>query len=99
MGRGTSSDWDGTFSVVSNPEFLKEGAAVEDFTRPARISFMNELANLAEQVGADIELVRQGIGSMKKLRVSYATVTPSCAPRSKRCNKRPISQTNNQPYF
>jgi UDPglucose 6-dehydrogenase len=101
------------FSVVSNPEFLKEGAAVEDFMRPdrivvgadderaltlmrelyapfqrsherlvfmdvrsaeltkyaanamlaTRISFMNELANLAEVLGADIELVRRGIGS------------------------------------
>ena len=101
------------YSVVSNPEFLKEGAAVEDFMRPdrivigtedpkaidvmkqvyapfqrnherlvvtnlrsaelikyaansmlaTRISFMNELANLAEIVGADIEMVRQGIGS------------------------------------
>ena len=101
------------YSVVSNPEFLKEGAAVEDFMKPdrivvgaedalavelmrelyapfqrnherliimdvksaeltkyaanamlaTRISFMNELANLAEKLGADIELVRQGIGS------------------------------------
>lgn len=101
------------FSVVSNPEFLKEGAAVDDFMRPdriiigaederaialmrelyapfqrnhekllvmdvrsaeltkyaanamlaTRISFMNELANLSETLGADIELVRQGIGS------------------------------------
>ncbi|MBR0568975.1 UDP-glucose/GDP-mannose dehydrogenase family protein [Azoarcus sp. L1K30] len=101
------------FSVVSNPEFLKEGAALDDFMRPdrivvgaedeqaialmrqlyapfqrnhdklvfmdvrsaeltkyaanamlaTRISFMNELANLAETLGADIELVRQGIGS------------------------------------
>jgi UDPglucose 6-dehydrogenase len=101
------------FSVVSNPEFLKEGAAVEDFMRPdriivgsdderatallrelyapfqrnherllvmgvrsaelakyaanamlaTRISFMNELANLAEAIGADIEEVRKGIGS------------------------------------
>jgi len=101
------------FSVVSNPEFLKEGAAVEDFMRPdriivgsdderatallrelyapfqrnherlmlmgvrsaelakyaanamlaTRISFMNELANLAEALGADIEEVRKGIGS------------------------------------
>jgi len=100
-------------SVVSNPEFLKEGAAIEDFMRPdrivvgaddaragallrelyapfqrnherilmmsvrsaeltkyaanamlaTRISFMNELANLAERLGADIEEVRQGIGS------------------------------------
>jgi UDPglucose 6-dehydrogenase len=105
------------YSVVSNPEFLKEGAAVDDFMRPdrivigtdpdqaginakekvrklyapfnrhhertfymdvksaeltkyaanamlaTRISFMNELANLADLVGADIEAVRQGIGS------------------------------------
>jgi UDPglucose 6-dehydrogenase len=100
------------FAVVSNPEFLKEGAAIEDFMRPdrivvgsedaaatklmrqlyapfsrnheklvemdirsaeltkyaanamlaTRISFMNELANLAEVLGADIEAVRQGIG-------------------------------------
>jgi UDPglucose 6-dehydrogenase len=101
------------FSVVSNPEFLKEGAAIDDFMRPdrivvgsddafatkamrqlyapfsrnhdkliemdvrsaeltkyaanamlaTRISFMNELANLAEVLGADIEAVRMGIGS------------------------------------
>jgi len=107
--RGVSFD----YSIVSNPEFLKEGAAVEDFMKPdrivvgasdpraiemmrqlyapfqrnherliimdvhsaeltkyaanamlaTRISFMNELANLAEKLGADIELVRKGIGS------------------------------------
>jgi UDPglucose 6-dehydrogenase len=101
------------FSVVSNPEFLKQGAAIDDFMKPdrvvigadderaiailrniyapfqrnrerllvmdvrsaeltkyaanamlaTRISFMNELANLAEKLGADIESVRQGIGS------------------------------------
>ncbi|MBV5298714.1 MAG: UDP-glucose/GDP-mannose dehydrogenase family protein [Rhodoferax sp.] len=101
------------FSVVSNPEFLKEGAAIDDFMKPdrivvgcddeqaaltmralyapfqrnrdrlvlmdirsaeltkyaanamlaTRISFMNELANLAEKLGADIESVRRGIGS------------------------------------
>ena len=104
---------DTPYAVVSNPEFLKEGAAVEDFMRPdrvvigadderaiammravyapfqrnherlllmdvrsaeltkyaanamlaTRISFMNELANLADALGADIEHVRQGIGS------------------------------------
>ncbi len=124
-GRGEGSPAYPTFSVVSNPEFLKEGAAVEDFTRPdrivlgvddtlagqqalatlrqlyapfnrnhertrvmdvksaeftkyaanamlaTRISFMNELANLAEQVGADIELVRQGIGSDPRIGYSF----------------------------
>ena len=77
------------FALVSNPEFLKEGAAVEDFTRPdrivlgvaddvsgqqalaTRISFMNELANLADQVGTDIELVRQGIGSDPRIGYSF----------------------------
>jgi len=113
------------FAVVSNPEFLKEGAAVEDFMRPdrivlgvsedeagqqglavmrklyapfnrnhertrvmdlrsaeftkyaanamlaTRISFMNELANLADRVGADIELVRQGIGSDPRIGYSF----------------------------
>ncbi len=109
------------YSIVSNPEFLKEGAAIEDFMRPdrivigtyqdslgqqakelmrkiyapfnrqhdrifymdirsaeltkyaancmlaTRISFMNELANLSEKVGADIEHVRQGIGSDSRI--------------------------------
>ena len=113
------------FSVISNPEFLKEGAAVDDFMRPdrivlgvdatpegqqalalmrqlylpfnrnhertrvmdvrsaeftkyaanamlaTRISFMNELANLADKVGADIELVRQGIGSDPRIGYSF----------------------------
>ncbi len=124
-GSGEGSPAYPAFSVVSNPEFLKEGAAVEDFTRPdrivlgvaddtvgqqalatmrqlyvpfnrnhertrvmdvksaeftkyaanamlaTRISFMNELANLAEQVGADIELVRQGIGSDPRIGYSF----------------------------
>ena len=114
------------FSVVSNPEFLKEGAAVEDFMRPdrivigaedeqaihlmralyapfqrnherlivtdvksaelikyaanamlaTRISFMNELANLAEVLGADIEMVRQGIGADP--RIGYHFLYPGC---------------------
>lgn len=117
---------DTPFSVVSNPEFLKEGAAVEDFMRPdrivigaeddqaifmmralyapfqrnrerlvvtdvksaelikyaanamlaTRISFMNELANLAEALGADIEMVRQGIGADP--RIGYHFLYPGC---------------------
>ena len=114
------------FDVVSNPEFLKEGAAIADFMKPDRIiigtdnprttellkalytpfnrsheriidmdvrsaeltkyaanamlatkiSFMNELANLAEHLGADIEHVRNGIGSDS--RIGYSFIYPGC---------------------
>ena len=114
------------FDVVSNPEFLKEGAAVADCMRPERIvigtdnkeviepirelyepfnrnhdrmimmdirsaeltkyaancmlatkiSFMNEMSNLAEMLGADIEKVRQGIGSDS--RIGYHFIYPGC---------------------
>jgi UDPglucose 6-dehydrogenase len=114
------------FDVVSNPEFLKEGAAIDDFMRPDRIiigtdnprttellralyvpfnrnhdrliamdirsaeltkyaanamlatkiSFMNELANLAERLGADIERVRTGIGADP--RIGYHFIYPGC---------------------
>jgi UDPglucose 6-dehydrogenase len=114
------------FDVVSNPEFLKEGAAIEDFMKPDRIvvgtdnprtaellkalyapfnrshervivmdvrsaeltkyaanamlatkiSFMNELSNLAERLGVDIEQVRNGIGSDS--RIGYAFIYPGC---------------------
>jgi UDPglucose 6-dehydrogenase len=120
--RGVSIEFD----VVSNPEFLKEGAAIEDFMKPDRIvigaddprtgellralydpfnrshdrailmdvrsaeltkyaanamlatkiSFMNELANVAERVGADIERVRVGIGSDP--RIGYSFIYPGC---------------------
>ncbi len=115
-----------TYDVVSNPEFLKEGAAVNDCMRPDRIilgtdnpkaekklrelyapfnrnhdkvivmdirsaeltkyaancmlatkiSFMNEMANLAERFGADIENVRRGIGSDP--RIGYQFIYPGC---------------------
>ena len=114
------------FEVVSNPEFLKEGAAVSDCMRPNRIvigtesekaitvmrelyepfnrnheriicmdtrsaeltkyaancmlatkiSFMNEMSNLAEKLGADIEMVRKGIGSDE--RIGYHFIYPGC---------------------
>ena len=114
------------FDVVSNPEFLKEGAAIDDFMKPDRIvigtdnprttelmralytpfnrnherlfsmdirsaeltkyasnamlatkiSFMNELSNLAERLGADIEKVRIGMGSDP--RIGYHFIYPGC---------------------
>ena len=136
--RGRGND----FTVVSNPEFLKEGAAIEDFMRPdriivgsddaraiamlrqlyspfqrnreriivmgvrsaeltkyaansmlaTRISFMNELANLAEAIGADIEEVRRGIGSDPRIGYQFlyagAGYGGSCFPKDVKALQR-----------
>jgi UDPglucose 6-dehydrogenase len=141
------------FDVVSNPEFLKEGAAIEDFMKPDRvvigtdnprtqelmralyepftrqhdrlivmdirsseltkyaanamlatkISFMNELANIAERVGADIEKVRVGIGSDP--RIGYSFIYPgagyggSCFPKDVQALERSARDVGYQPQI
>jgi UDPglucose 6-dehydrogenase len=142
------------FAVVSNPEFLKEGAAVEDFMRPdrivigyepdvaglrakslmeqlyapfnrnhrrtlhmdvrsaeftkyaanamlaTRISFINELANLADRVGADIEQVRRGIGSDPRIGYSFLYAGcgygGSCFPKDVQALMRTASEHDMQ---
>jgi UDPglucose 6-dehydrogenase len=139
------------FDVVSNPEFLKEGAAIADFMKPDRvvvgtsnprttellralydpftrnhdrlivmdvrsaeltkyaanamlatkISFMNELANIAERVGADIEKVRLGIGSDP--RIGYSFIYPgtgyggSCFPKDVKALVRSARDVDYEP--
>jgi UDPglucose 6-dehydrogenase len=141
------------FDVVSNPEFLKEGAAIADFMKPDRvvigtdnprttelmralyepftrnhdrlivmdirsseltkyaanamlatkISFMNELANIAERVGADIEKVRVGIGSDP--RIGYSFIYPgtgyggSCFPKDVQALIRSSNEAGHEPLI
>lgn len=138
------------FDVVSNPEFLKEGAAIDDFMYPDRviigtqnpkvaetmrelyspfvrtgnpiiimdelsaeltkyaanailatkISFMNEIANLCDAIGADVEMVRKGIGSDK--RVGYSFIFPgvgyggSCFPKDIKAIVRTAEKYNSR---
>lgn len=146
-------DVDIPYSVVSNPEFLKEGAAVEDFMKPERvivgsddehalerlhalyapfnrnrdrlismdvrsaeltkyaanamlatkISFMNELANIADRVGADVERVRIGMGSDP--RIGYHFIYPgagyggSCFPKDVQALARTAHQVDYVPQL
>jgi UDPglucose 6-dehydrogenase len=148
-GRGAKAEFD----VVSNPEFLKEGAAIADFMKPDRvvigtdnprttelmralyepftrnhdrlivmdirsaeltkyaanamlatkISFMNELANIAERVGADIEKVRVGIGSDP--RIGYSFIYPgtgyggSCFPKDVQALIRSSNEAGHEPLI
>ena len=141
------------FEVASNPEFLKEGAAVNDCMKPDRIvvgtnsdyvidtmrelyapfnrnhdrmifmdvrsaeltkyaancmlatkiSFMNEMSNLAERLGADIEMVRQGIGSDP--RIGYHFIYPgcgyggSCFPKDVQALKRTAEDIGYEPLM
>lgn len=141
---------DAEFDVVSNPEFLKEGDAINDFMKPDRIvvgvdnprtaellksmyapfnrnhdrmvimdipsaeltkyaansmlatkiSFMNEMANIAELTGADIEAVRQGIGS--DARIGYSFIYPgagyggSCFPKDVQALERTAGELGYQ---
>jgi UDPglucose 6-dehydrogenase len=141
------------FDVVSNPEFLKEGAAISDFMKPDRvvigtdnprttelmralyepfirnhdrlivmdirsseltkyaanamlatkISFMNELANIAERLGADIEKVRIGIGSDP--RIGYSFIYPgtgyggSCFPKDVQALIRSAHDAGHEPQI
>jgi len=146
IGDAVRQETKAAFAVVSNPEFLKEGAAVEDFMRPdriiigadderavallrrlyapfqrnrervivmgvrsaeltkyaansmlaARISFMNEMANLAEVLGADIEEVRRGIGSDPRIGTDFlyagAGFGGSCFPKDVKALQRSAAE-------
>lgn len=141
------------FDIVSNPEFLKEGDAIEDFMHPDRvivgtesakarelmvklygpffrqnpriifmdtnsaeitkyaanamlatkISFINELANICERVGADVEMLRLGIGADK--RIGYAFICPgigyggSCFPKDMKALIRLAKDNNYEPQL
>jgi len=138
------------FSAVSNPEFLKEGAAIDDFMRPdrviigaeepravallrqlyapfqrnreriivmgvrsaeltkyaanamlaTRISFMNEIANLAEALGADVEEVRQGIGSDPRIGTQFlypgVGYGGACFPKDVKALQRTASEAGRE---